>query len=126
MILLTLCALAFSACKVTTEPADNGLAVTQASTATSKVSIVDSWLVPQPSGMVRDLIAITFVVRNAGTTDAKVKVVCNRAEGELFGESLPQTVRAGAEAKLMVRGFNRCPKGGECHESFECRVEPMR
>jgi outer membrane biosynthesis protein TonB len=88
-----------------------------------RVSIVDYWLVPHPSGTVRDLFAITFVVKNPTSKDVKVKVVCHYVNGSLFGESMPQTVDANSDAKLMVRGFKRCPSADSCHESFDCRIE---
>lgn len=90
-----------------------------------KVSIVDYWIVPRPSGMVPDLFAITFVVKNPTPKDVKVKVVCHYTDGSLFGESIPQTVDANSDAKLMVRGFKRCPRGTGCLESFDCRVEAV-
>jgi len=90
-----------------------------------QVSIVDYWLVPHPSGISRDMFAITFVVKNPTLKDVKVKVVCHYKEGPLFGESIPQTVDANSDAKLMVRGFRRCPSGAGCHESFDCRVVPV-
>lgn len=92
-----------------------------------QVSIVDHWIVEHPSALSRDLIAITLVVRNTAPKDVKVKVVCHFADdGSLFGESIPQTVHASSDAKLMVRGFWRCPNGIKCHESFDCRVEPVK
>jgi len=89
------------------------------------VSIVDHWLVRRPSGQVKDLVAITFVVKNTAPKDVKVRVICNFADdGSLFGESIPQRIGANSDAKLMVRGFRRCPDELS-RESFDCRVEPV-
>jgi hypothetical protein len=91
------------------------------------VSIVDHWLVPEPSAIVKDLVAVTFVVRNTAQRKVEVRVICNFADdGSLFGESLPRTVGAASDAKLMVRGFWRCPNGIRCQESLDCHVEPTR
>lgn len=105
----------------------DGVAVQEPKPGASSVSIVDHWLVPHPSSISPDLFAITLVVRNTSSKDVRVKVVCHFADGgELFGESIPQTVDAKSEAKFMVRGFRRCPAQLGCHESFDCRVEPTR
>lgn len=90
-----------------------------------KISIVDYWIVSRPHGHVPDLFAITFVVKNPTLKDVKIKVVCHYTDGSLFGESIPQTVDANSDAKLMVRGFKRCPNGLSCLESFDCRIEAV-
>jgi hypothetical protein len=82
---------------------------------------VDFWLVPDSRGM----FAITFVVRNTASKAVKVKVVCHYTDGLLLGESLPQTVDAKSDAKLMIRGFKPCfPKEG-CRLNLNCGVVPV-
>jgi hypothetical protein len=113
--------------KVAPKERQDGAVAREPAPGASTVSIVDHWLVPHPSSISPDLFAITFVVRNTSSKDVRVKVVCHFADGgALFGESIPQTIDANSEAKLMVRGFRRCPSGLECRESFDCRVEPTR
>lgn len=92
---------------------------------TGKVEIVSQWVSKQPSTMIRDMVAVTFVVRNSTIRDVTIKIVCHDLEGTKFSESLPKTVSAGTEAKLVVRGMVGCPSGS-CHQSLECRIEPVR
>lgn len=106
------------------EPPVRPPCASQPKPVTAQVSIVDYWVVPYPSGASRELYGITFVVRNTAAKDMKVKVVCHYADGSLFGESMPNTVGANSEAKLMVRGFRRC--ADSCRESFNCQPEPVR
>jgi hypothetical protein len=89
------------------------------------VFIVDHWFVRHPSGSAKDLVAITFVVRNTSSKKSRIKIVCNFAnDGSPFGESASQMIDAGSDTKLMVRGFWRRLEGSS--ESFDCRLESVK
>lgn len=98
----------------------------------ARVYIDQWWLVRSPVGGVHDIIAFTFVVKNTASREVNVKVVCHlRDSDELFGESFSHSISAHDDAKIMVRGFHRCPslRGAiqmDCHASLDCHVEPVK